>query len=214
MVQKKLVIFDFDGVLRSFTMEMIYIAYHDSIADVGKNPDDFFTDMESFLAWYNVDWHWNEVKIFGTRVYEPNPEFDKLFHLHFDRQTHLFPWVEEVLKTLSQKYTLAVFSSSRTFSILESLGPLASYFSQIVGCEKVRHLKPSPEGIFLLCNEFEVPAKDALMIGDMPVDIIAGKSAGAKTGAVAWGFIEKSVLVSNGPDYFFESPEDLLALSF
>jgi len=51
-----------------------------------------------------------------------------------------------------------------------------------------------------------------LMIGDMPEDIIAGKLAGIKTGAVKWGLGDWKNLLAENPDYTFEKYKDLLRI--
>ena len=179
---------------------------------MGKKPETFFTDLVSFKKWYNIDWHKNEMRIFGTDEYVPNPEFDKIFHAGYDPMIRLFPWTSEVLKKLSEKYTLAVLSSSTKTSVESSLGDLSRYFSFIIGSKEVHFLKPNPEGVLLALKLSDTPANEALMIGDMNVDFLAGKNAGIKTGMVFWGLGEKEELLALCADYYFERYEELLGV--
>jgi len=208
----KLIIFDFDGVLREITWQDIYDAYIKLAMAMGKDPKSFFTNLVSFQKWYDIDWHNNEMRIMGEEVYQPRPEFNRIFHEHFDPTLKLFPWTETVLKKLSEKYILAILSSSTKESVKKELGELTKYFSHITGAEEVKSLKPSPEGVLLTLSLTKTSSNDALMIGDMNVDFLAGNSVGTKTGLVKWGMGDWEDLVALNPDYLFEKPEDLLSL--
>lgn len=182
-----------------------------SIKTCGKNPDDYFLGIDGFRKWYDVDWHRNEERIFGL-PYVPRPEFDATFHDHYDPMTELFPWVPEILEKLSKKYLLAVLSSSTTKSVSDELGEHVKKFFEVVGCDKVKYLKPNPEGVFHLLQKTRVQKNNAIMIGDTPVDIRAGKSAIIKTGAVLWGLCDETPLRLLSPDIIFRSHEDLYSL--
>jgi phosphoglycolate phosphatase-like HAD superfamily hydrolase len=211
MKPNKLIIFDFDGVLRSVSWKNLYNAYVKLIEAVGKDPNLFFTDVESFSRWADMDWHKNEARIFGGE-YVARPEFNKIFHAHYDPSITLFPWVPETLAKLSEKHTLAVLSSSTKASIKKELDRLDQFFSCITGAEEVSRLKPNPEGVLLTLKATDIPADEAIMIGDMSVDFFAGKSAGVKCGLVKWGLGEWEELRTLKPDYLFEEPEELLKL--
>jgi phosphoglycolate phosphatase-like HAD superfamily hydrolase len=208
----KLIIFDFDGVLRSGSWSIFYEAYNILVTAMGKDPASFFTDVASFKEWCNVDWHKNEMRILGGDTYAPNPEFNRIFHETCDPHLKLFPWVPNMLVHLSKKYTLAILSSSTKTSVGKELKELTQYFSFIIGAEEVHSLKPNPEGVRLILKLTETDANDAIMIGDMNVDFLAGKSAGVKTALVQWGMGDWEELQSLKPDFLFEKPEDLLSL--
>ncbi|MCK9351597.1 MAG: HAD-IA family hydrolase [Candidatus Paceibacterota bacterium] len=207
----KLIIFDFDGVLRDASWRYLYDAYKVLIETAGKDPDSFFTDVDSFRKWTNMDWHKNEERIFGG-AYVPNPEFDKKFHAAYDPNIKLFPWVSDTLAQLSQKYALAMLSSSSKASIEKELGELSRYFSFVLGAEDVVRLKPDPEGVQKIVKLTGAKESETLMIGDMSVDFLAGSGAGAKTGLVKWGLGDWEDLLALKPDFLFEEPGELLRL--
>jgi phosphoglycolate phosphatase-like HAD superfamily hydrolase len=213
MRKKQLIIFDFDGVFREISWKNLHYAYCMCIKTVNKNPDDYFVGVDGFREWYDVDWHKNEERIFGI-PYVRRPEFDIAFHAHFDPQAKLFPWVPEVVSELSKKYLLAVLSSSNTDSVENELAELVGKFCEVVGADKVKKLKPNPEGIFHLLQKYRIPKKNALIIGDTPVDIRAGKAACIKTGAAVWdgGLSDEKTMSLLSPDYIFRKYNDLLLL--
>jgi len=209
MEQIELIIFDFDGVLRSASWEGVYHGYKKLIEAVGKNSEHFFTDLDSFKKWHDPDWHKNESRILGGE-YVPNKVLNEIFHTAHDPYSKLFPWVSETIDCLAKKYKLAILSSSARTSVKKELCDLSRYFSFIVGGEEVTHLKPDPEGVLFILKEINVFAENTIIIGDMEVDFLAGKRAGIKTGVVKWGMGDWNKLSSLKPDFLFEKPEELL----
>lgn len=209
-VQKKVIIFDFDGVLRSVSWEGLRVAYIEIIKAKGKDPSKFFTDLETFRAWFNMDWHKNIENIDG--VYMDSPTMNALFHARYDSYVKLFPWVEDLLAHLSKKYHLAILSSSSIHSVKEELGDVARFFPLIVGAEMVAHLKPHPEGLLHILKYFGVNKEDVLIIGDTPHDLNAGFATGIWTGAVKWGLAPWDELHSLNAEMYFEDPQELFKL--
>lgn len=209
-VQKKVIIFDFDGVLRSVSWEGMYVAYIEIIKAKGKDPDDFFRDLKTFQGWFDPDWTKRMESVGG--IYLDRTVTSALFHKHYDSYVQLFPWVEDLLTHLSGKYHLAILSSSSIHSVKEELGDVARFFPLIVGMETVTHLKPHPEGVYHILNHFGVKREQALIIGDTPHDISAGFAAGIWTGAVQWGLAPWDELKSLDAEMYFEDPIELFDL--
>lgn len=210
MAQKPVIIFDFDGVLRSVSWEGLRAAYVEIIKAKGKDPNQFFTDIETFQDWFDMDWHRNIVRIDGA--YIDDEAMNILFHAHYDPHVKLFPWVENLLTHLSKTHHLAILSSSSIHSVKKELGDTARFFSIIVGAETITHLKPHPEGVLHILDHFGALSEHALIIGDTPQDFHAGKAAGIRTSAVKWGLCEWITLLSLDADMYFEHPDELFHL--
>jgi len=211
MTKFDLIIFDFDGVLRPISFERLRHAYDMAIHSIGKDPRDFYCGTEGFRGWFNHDWHKTEENIFGA-PYEPRPEFDAVFHQHFDPSTELFPWVPQVLEELSSRTGLAILSSSNIESVVAELGSLRGFFQEVVGGNMVVKLKPNPEGIFRILKQLRIPAEKAIMIGDADADILAGKAAGVKTAAILWGIGEEEELRQLSPDFVLSNPNEIIGI--
>lgn len=206
-----LVIFDFDGPLRNMSWPGLFNAYQALLRFRGKNPADYFTDMESFRSFWMPDWRQLEKKFGGPFSPETEAEANVLFHECYDAHAKLHPWVQDIITPLAQNHTLTILSSSSVHSVRQSLGHLEKLFSFVAGCEHVQKLKPDPEGVHMMLKKFSANPEETVMIGDAEVDLIAGKAAGVKTGFVHWSnycTIEK--LRSHNPDYEFVEPEDFL----
>ena len=78
-------------------------------------------------------------------------------------------------------------------------------FSGIVGREDVEIRKPHPEPVLKCLGHLCLDPQEVVYIGDSPIDIRAGKAAGAYTVGVLTGTSPHDVLHLEGPDHILES---------
>ncbi len=209
-MKKKLLIFDCDGVLRSFSWVGIFAAYREIFSFAGK--EFIFHEMEEFQLWFNTDWHVNIENIGGIKR-ENYAEIGRIFHRIHDPHIETFPWVERIFGELSKEHIIVVLSASFSESVRKSLASSSRHISLFIGAENVKNIKPHPEGIYNAIKAFPTRSDEVVMIGDTEMDILAGKNAGVWTGAVDWGLRRiGNYLVNLDPDYVFHSPEDFLSI--
>ena len=124
----------------------------------------------------------------------------------------LFPHVKETLAALQSKgYVLTVASSRLSASLkgfLQDMG-IAPYISYVLGADNVDKAKPDPEPVLKTLREMGYAAADTLVVGDMPVDIMMGAHAGARTCGVTWGNGSRQELEAAGADYVIDRMEDV-----
>ncbi len=116
----------------------------------------------------------------------------------------LFPHVAKTLAKLScHGITMSVASSRSHGSLVELLEILGvkQHFAMVVGVDNVDKAKPDPEAVLYTLRIMNVNPNDALMVGDMPVDIAMGQNAAVKTCAVTWGNSPREDLEKSRPDY-------------
>lgn len=89
---------------------------------------------------------------------------------------------------------------------------LAGLLDDAVFLEDTTRHKPSPEPILTALERLEVAADEAVYVGDSFHDIIAGRAAGVKTIAAAWGPLPRADLERERPDWIAESITDLLKI--
>lgn len=76
--------------------------------------------------------------------------------------------------------------------------------------EHVRHTKPDPEPLLLACRTLDSTPADSIYVGDHPRDVEAGRAAGMRTAAAAWGYLPAGSDPSHwGADHILASPGDL-----
>jgi phosphoglycolate phosphatase-like HAD superfamily hydrolase len=89
---------------------------------------------------------------------------------------------------------------------------LIPFFRHIQGGSPGLRFKPAPDTILAALAALHCAPPDALMVGDTPADILAGKAAGTKTCAVTYGFGRRETLLQCAPDYVIDSFGELVDL--
>ena len=127
----------------------------------------------------------------------------------------LFPGVKEtVLRLWKKGFQLSVASSRSNRTLVEMLTEegLAPCFSLIIGANDVQNAKPHPEPVLKTLEALGVPASEAMVVGDMPVDILMGSRAGTRTCGVTYGNSSRAELLAAGANYVIDSFTDLETL--
>ncbi len=190
----KLIIFDLDGTLVDSRID-ITNAINYALKDYGLGP-------------YTVEEITSLVGRGITRLIEdlirPYPEIpvnnviERFLH-HYERHlldnTGPYPSVKEVLEEL-REYKKAVISNKRQYlskKTLEGLG-LLKYFDIVLGSDSTPQKKPSPVPVLMVLEKLNIPASQAVIVGDSDLDIKAGRAAGVITVAVSYGYRPRQML--------------------
>jgi len=132
------------------------------------------------------------------------------YNRHGVRHTYTYPGVVETLRHLT----------STTFGVVTTKSPhhaqaalrilnMASFFRHVQGTTPDLMPKPAPDTIFAALQTLQCDPSKTLMVGDTPADIEAGRAAGIKTCAAAYGFGNLQALQSAAPDYWITCFTDL-----
>ena len=92
---------------------------------------------------------------------------------------------------------------------LEFLG-LDKFVDVVVTLRETGESKPSPKPFLFASSELSISASNCLVIGDLPEDILAGKSAGMTTVAYLSGYSEREEILKAKPDFFIEKLVNLM----
>lgn len=211
----KLIIFDFDGTLGD-TRRHIVTTMQMTIAELGlasRSDDECASKIGlpldgCFEALYPDES--KETILLCTDTYR------RIFQENLlTMKPQVFPEVKETLMNLKEQgYTLTIASSRWHKSLSEltrDLG-IAEYVSYLVGADDVAKAKPSPEPVLNTLSAMGFKASEALVVGDMNVDVLMGLNAGAKTCGVTYGNGTKEELEESGADYIIDSFAKLLEL--
>lgn len=95
--------------------------------------------------------------------------------------------------------------------ILKAL-KLTQYFDTVVGLQDVRHPKPDPEPVLTALRRVGVAPADAVMIGDVPADMQAGRDAGTGNVGILSELYPSKILLSAGADSVIHSLDELIDL--
>ena len=96
-------------------------------------------------------------------------------------QARLMPGVEEFLATLRARgIRQAVLTRNSREVTLATLRRLALEFDPVLTREDAP-VKPDPAAIWRICETWDLPQRDVVMLGDFYFDIEAGRRAGVRT---------------------------------
>ena len=82
---------------------------------------------------------------------------------------------------------------------------IIDYFEDILGADDVECMKPSACPLDITVKRFNISKERTMIVGDMDIDILAGKKAGIWTCAVTYGIGEKAKIIKAKPDYIIDS---------
>lgn len=203
----KLLIFDFDGTLAD-THELIIQTNQEAMRRMG------FPVLEDQVISRTIGLPLEEgiLTMFPQLTREDLPAWVKTYRTIFDElKTRiipgLFPHVKETLEALHARgYVLTVASSRLSLSLndfLRDMG-IAPFFSYVLGADNVSAAKPDPEPVLKTLRDLHFRADEALVVGDMPVDILMGKRAGAFTCGVTYGNSDREALKKAGANHVLD----------
>ena len=203
----KLLIFDFDGTLAD-THELIIQTNQEAMRRMG------FPVLEDQMISRTIGLPLEEgiLTMFPQLAREDLPAWVKTYRTIFDElKTRiipgLFPHVKETLEALHARgYVLTVASSRLSLSLndfLRDMG-IAPFFSYVLGADNVSAAKPDPEPVLKTLRDLHFRADEALVVGDMPVDILMGKRAGAFTCGVTYGNSDREALKKAGANHVLD----------
>jgi phosphoglycolate phosphatase len=129
------------------------------------------------------------------------------------RLTQPYPGVIATLQALSS-FTLGIVTTKehRQAEIVLRRLALSPFFQHIQGGTPDLSLKPAPDMVLAALAALHCAPSHAMMVGDTPADIVAGKAAGATTCAVTYGFGTREALLACAPDYMIDTFSELVPL--
>ncbi len=124
------------------------------------------------------------------------------------KYSKVIPGARGVLKLLRDKGVKLAIASNRprkfTGILLENLA-LKQYFD-VIACGKDKSdLKPSPRLLRKVMKKLHIPRARAVYVGDMAIDVLAGRNAHVTTFAVRGGSSSATELRKAGPSRLLES---------
>ncbi len=130
------------------------------------------------------------------------------------QQVHPFDGLESVLKGLAERgIRIGALTSAREVAVRPlHHHALSQYFLVIITREDGFLPKPAPDGILECLRRMEISPDHAIIIGDSPLDIRAGKAAGSLTIGVLSGIGNRAQLETEAPTAIINHVSQLLSL--
>ncbi len=208
-----LFVFDLDGTLVDSSVDITRACNH-ALAAFGRAPltHDAIARLVGDGARLLI------ARAFGmeprsAEVDAPLAAYNSFYELHPADATWLVPGMSEVLAALAPRAQLGVCTNKPraiTVQVLERLGITSRFAVVYAGGDGP--LKPDPAGMRACCNNLGVAPKHAVLVGDSPQDVLAGRAAGALTIGLAMEiFGPADALRAAEPDLLFADAAALLA---
>jgi len=202
------IIFDIDGTLTS-TNELIFAAFkHVTEKYLNKKVTNeeiisLFGPTEDVILkeWMKDDYE------------DARKDYLTFYEAKHRLMADVYPGIKEALLYIKTKnIPLSIYTGKGRGSTDITLKKIGLYdlFDMIVTGDDIEDHKPSPEGIDLFVDKFNLNREKVLMIGDAPADITAARNAGVKIASVVWDSYAKEKILEMNSDYVFETVDELM----
>ena len=81
---------------------------------------------------------------------------------------------------------------------------IIDYFEAILGGDDTTCRKPSPCPLDMVIGKSKIQKDKTIIVGDMAIDILAGKEAGISTCGVTYGIGKKQSIIDAKPDFIID----------
>ncbi|NVM55689.1 MAG: HAD family hydrolase, partial [Candidatus Helarchaeota archaeon] len=212
----KAIVFDWDGTLfnnvpaiRAATQNVLERFNAEYPGDLAINEFmDLMTEMNEnnlpviLLNHYKI---LNDIPFFKDLQYLQ--KLQVLFMIYskykqYSEFSQLYTGTQELIKNLSQKYDLAILTSSKREEIVETLEKygIMNYFKSILTMDDIRNPKPNPEGIRKTIQQLNYLPENVLYVGDSATDILTARAANVPSIAISNGLIPRQNLMEYNPN--------------
>ena len=206
------VIFDFDGTLTPLTLDFAFLrARVEKIAReyvgqqiIDRQKDQYILEMIHAIE-DEID---QGTPSFRDRAFG---ELDRL-EIKACRNKELYPYTRDVLAYLkAHDVHLGIITRSSRKVIVTIFPDLNEYLNVVVTRDDTRYVKPDPHQLRMAVEALDVRPEDALIVGDHPTDIAAGRALGTRTAGVLSGRCSRADFVNAGADHVLDDIRGTLA---
>lgn len=196
MEKKKLIMFDFDGVLVD-----TFIICHGIDSEMNHATQ----TLEEYSSLFNGNIF--EAKIEGRDIVTDDETFGKMYSER-TREIKVPDEIKEMLRELSKEYQFAVVSSTHSRSIREILERenLLHYFDDICGSDV--HFNKAWK-IRSLLGQYGFRPEETVFVTDTSGDVYEAHECKVKSIAVTWGFQSKETIAASKPEVVVDSVAEL-----
>lgn len=201
------IIFDIDGTIVQ-SNELIFATFnHVTEKFLGKS-----TSPEEIIALFGPTEGVIIEQLFSDNFNEVMLDYYKFYKENHSKMAKVFDGITELITELKKRnILLSVYTGKgkgSTEITLDELG-LINLFDMVVTGDDIIGHKPSPEGVDVFVNKYNLNRSRVLMVGDAPPDVKAAKATGIKIASVLWDSYAKEQVLQMGSDYYFETVEEL-----
>lgn len=136
--------------------------------------------------------------------------FEEYYKNHSTDNSVLYPNVREVLEHFKNKRKAIVTNRKREFALLTlKILNISDYFEDVIGGDDIGCMKPSSCPLDKTISRVKIDKDKTIIVGDMYLDILAGKKAGILTCGVTYGIGRKDDIIKAEPDFIIDDIVEL-----
>lgn len=161
----------------------------------------------------HVQMHYLDDKVNGHVDYALMEADERAFYETHRHEERVIPEMVDAVRTAKQRGFLTALVTSKNrleYAVVRPRLQLDAWVDAVVTADDTERHKPHPDPVLKALEQLGIDPEEAIYIGDTVYDIACGRSAGTLVASVAWGAHLPEDLQSAQPDYFFESPKDVL----
>jgi pyrophosphatase PpaX len=205
------ILFDLDGTLVD-TVPFILAAVRHAFDGYGRCPTDaewvagIGTPLRAQLEGF-AD-HPEDVPLLQER-------YRAFWLAEHDARTRCFPGaLEAVVSLTAAGHPIGVVTAKLEAGAHRTLRHtgLLPHVGAVVGADSCACAKPHPEPVLLALSRLRRRPEEALLVGDSPHDLAAGRAAGTRTAAALWGACSRDALSREAPDHLLDDVGQVLPL--
>jgi phosphoglycolate phosphatase len=186
------VLFDLDGTLVDSSADLIR-AVATLCTEIGASPPDPHAIRPRISAGSRAMLRSALPRLEAERIEALVPRFLDIYAQALAVETEPFPGMSALLQSIEARGiawgVVTNKPAALTHSLMEQLG-LAARCAALVCGDTLPVRKPDPEPVRHACRLAGVEPSTAWFVGDDPRDIDAGRGAGTRTIAAAWGYLD------------------------
>ena len=209
------VIFDFDGTLAVLNID--FNAMREQVFDLMRHygvREELIKErylLEIIDGAYQILWEKNQ-----SGAEEFYQEAHRILHgveMRAAEEGRLILGAEETLKKLRKKgIRVGIVTRNCEDAVRKVFPNIDKCCDVFISRGSVKRVKPHPDHLSLAMKALGVSGGEAVMVGDHPTDIQAGKGVGMKTIGVLTGRTEMQEFEKAGPDHILNDATEICTL--
>ncbi|MFL5496556.1 MAG: HAD-IA family hydrolase [Gemmatimonadales bacterium] len=213
MPELQTMLFDLDGTLID-SVRLILDSYHHTLAAHGLPPrtdEEWLRGVGTPLRVQFADWADDPDRL--EALVATYREYNLANH---DRMVTVYPGVVDAVTRIKVAgLSTGLVTSKNRQGALRGLAlvKLEQLMDVLVCADEVVNPKPHPEPVETAMKLLGADPETTVYVGDSIHDMHSGRAAGVRTAAVLWGPFGRGHLEGARPDYWLETPADLLTLT-
>ena len=212
MINYKVIMLDFDGTT-ACTVHAIYHAAKRMLNEYGYEVEKSVVYKNFGLALPYSFYCFAGVESFDEATSKQMiADYNRIYQAEAEQLIELFDGVVETLDTLKKAGVKIVIASNNVHPVLErqlkNLG-IRQYIDDIVAVEDVENVKPAPDIALEVLRRCNIPAHEAIVVGDSTYDMDMGREAGCDLCGVSFGGHTPEMLREKGAKYIIDNFSEL-----